>query len=110
MRESQLDLNLEAAENARDAGFRRLSIANLRWIAAALERLRAFAQAQGEFRMEQFRAWYIEAGHEMPPKPHAWGALTNIAAERRIIAFTGRYEPAQSKRTHAHPVKVWRAP
>lgn len=40
---------------------------------------------------------------------HAWGALTQIAARRRLIVFTGGYENARSKRTHAHPVKVWRA-
>lgn len=74
------------------------------WINAALFALRHFA-LRGEFRMEEFRSWYGYPPHNAA----VWGALTNRACKDGLIEWTGRYEPSTSPRTHAHPVKVWRA-
>lgn len=74
------------------------------WIAHALFALRHFSR-RGEFKTEDFRAWYKQEPHNH----HVWGALTNQACKDGIIAWTGRYEPSTSPKTHGHPVKVWRA-
>jgi hypothetical protein len=80
------------------------------WFAAALEALRRFAAmpSWSEFKMEAFRAWYVTTGGVPPHDHHVWGAFTNRACKAGIIAFTGRYAPSISPRTHGHPVKVWR--
>lgn len=75
------------------------------WITAALFALRHFAIARGEFKTEDFRDWYTEAPHDH----HVWGALTNRACKAGIIAWTGKFAPSESPRTHGHHVKVWRA-
>lgn len=61
------------------------------------------------FAIEDFRRWpdvhrYIDA----PAHHNAWGALTNIAIRLEIIEPIGQTRPAQSARTHAHPVRLHR--
>lgn len=106
---SQLTLDLDASVAARERGMSATAIANLRWIATTLEHLEAFARGREEFTMEEFRASCAARGLNAPASHHAWGALASAAAKRHLIRFTGRYVNARSKRTHAHPVKVWRA-
>lgn len=105
---AQLPLDLAAAEQARDKGIATTTIRNLRWIAGALTDLATFAAGRDTFAMEEYRQHRDERGLEHPATHHAWGALAQVAAKRHIIAFTGQYVPARSKRTHAHPVKLWR--
>lgn len=105
---SQLQLDLQVAEAARDRGLSTTTIANLRWIAQALEDLGAFARARGRLTLEEYRSNRAARGLPEPTSHHAWGALAQVAAKRRVLVFTGEYQKARSKRTHAHPVKVWR--
>lgn len=107
---SQLTLDLEAGEAARDRGLTRTTFANLRWIVEAMDDLEAYAKTQQTFTLEEYRAHRAAAGLREPESHHAWGALAQAAAKRRVIVFTGQYVNARSKRTHAHPVKVWRKP
>jgi hypothetical protein len=74
------------------------------WINAALFAIRHFAM-RGEFRMEQFRAWY----GQQPHSHHVWGALTNRACKDGLIVWTGQFAPSTSPKTHGHHVKTWRA-
>ena len=61
------------------------------------------------FTFENFRHHYLRAGHEPPSHHNAWGALASRAAREGLIEWTGEYVPAVSRRTHGHPVKVWRS-
>lgn len=84
------------------------------WLEATLRNLEQFckerkAANQPEFRFEEFRQVLEQAGADLPHSHKAWGAVPRVAADRKIIAPTSRYEAAQSRRTHAHPVRVWRA-
>ncbi len=85
-----------------------------KWAEITIERLKAFCKVRKEcgfplFRFEEFRWVAEQAGWELPASPNAWGALPKIAAKRKIIAATSEYQPAQSARTHHHPVRVWQA-
>lgn len=82
---------------------------NSAWIADALDELRSFVRSYPEFTMEQFRHVRSLLKHPEPSSPNAWGAFTHAAAKAGVIEWTGRYTNAVSTKTHAHPVKVWRA-
>jgi hypothetical protein len=82
------------------------------WTDSTLDKLRAFCKARKDmgaptFRFEEFRAVAEHAGWPMPPDHHVWGALPRLAKRAGIILPTTKYEPAQSEKTHAHPVRVW---
>jgi len=82
------------------------------WIEQTLDRFAEFcksrkADGQPEFRFEEFRDMVIQRGWPEPASHKAWGALPRAAVKRRLIRATNRYEPAQSRATHAHPVRVW---
>lgn len=81
------------------------------WIDGAINALRAFASlpAWPTFKLEDFRAWYIEQGYQPPHDHHCWGAIGSKAARAGVITFTGKYAPTVSPKTHGHPVKVWTA-
>jgi hypothetical protein len=101
-------ISIPVGELLRDVGMMRTLAAEPdTWIDGALAALTRFAGAGRSFRMEQFRAWYLEGGYAEPHDHHVWGALTNRAAKEGVIHFTGRYEPSESARTHGHDVKVW---
>jgi hypothetical protein len=108
----QLTIDHEIGRRLAEAGMARTLAAEPdTWIDGALDALRRFAAMPGwaEFKVEDFRAWYL--GQQLPPPHdhHVWGAIGSNAARRGIIAFTGRYAPSVSPKTHGHPVKVWRA-
>lgn len=90
-------------------GMERAASKNSFWIAECVEELRGFARSYPEFTMEQFRHIRSLLKHPEPSSPNAWGALTHAAVKAKIIVWTGRYTNAVSTKTHAHPVKVWRA-
>jgi hypothetical protein len=81
------------------------------WLDTALDALRRFAAmpAWAEFKIEDFRAWYLEQKLPPPHDHHVWGGLSSRACRARLIAFTGKYAPSVSPKTHGHPVKVWRS-
>jgi len=108
-------LSLPLGRKARDAGITKSSAANATWIERCLRCLKDYwlvrESACQEFPMEFFRTWWELHYSRSPLQPtnhHAWGALTTAAVQRGIIEWTGRYTQASSKKTHAHPVKVWR--
>lgn len=80
------------------------------WILAALEGLRTFASLPGwsEFKLEDFRAWWLAEGNPEPHDHHVFGALTSKASKAGIIEWTGRFATSVSPKTHGHPVRVWR--
>lgn len=80
------------------------------WMADALAMLQAYLAryVADEFRIEQFRAYATANGLPAPRSHHAWGALPRNAVRAGLIAWTGRFEAAQSARTHGHPVRVYR--
>lgn len=108
-------LSLPLAREARDMGLARTASANTEWLAHCLKCLEQWLarpdKASEEFPMEFFRSWWElhYLGFRLQPtNHHAWGALARAAREAGLIEWTGRYTQAWSKKTHAHPVKVWR--
>lgn len=82
------------------------------WVDKAVLLLGEFLRTcgEGQFRFEEFRAWATaDERLNQPASQNAWGALPRIAAGQGLIEWTGEYQQAKSPRTHAHPVKVWRA-
>ena len=83
------------------------------WKIHALYELRLFCierkrHGYPEFAFEEFRQ--VCADQNMLPRhPNAWGALASAAAKEGIIEDTGKYRRAVSRKTHSHPVKVWRS-
>ncbi len=61
-----------------------------------------------EFVFEEFRYFCWKTGVNQPSCPNVWGALSSRAASLGLIRKTGKMIPACSRRTHAHPVNVWR--
>lgn len=82
------------------------------WQERALTLLAEFcrsSEAKPSFRFEQFRAFAWASGLPNPPSSNAWGAIATAASKRGLICKTGTYQPAQSSKTHGHPVMLWRA-
>jgi hypothetical protein len=53
--------------------------------------------------IEQFRA-----DTKLQPESHkAWGAIVKAFVREGIIRPTDQYQRAGSRKTHAHPVRVW---
>jgi len=103
-------LSLPLGRKARDAGLAQTASKNTEWTIANLIALHLFVARRGncEFTMEIFRGERQLRNTPAPSSPHAWGALTTAAHRSGLIEWTGRYIQASSKKTHAHPVKVWR--
>lgn len=99
-----------AQKLAQEGMARTLAVEPDGWIDNALEALERFARQPvwAEFKMEDFRAWYLDQQLPPPHDHHVWGAIGNTAARRGLITFTGKYSPSVSPKTHGHPVKVWR--
>jgi hypothetical protein len=115
----QMQLNLEEGRRRKRDGQRRaLDSSGPAWQELAMTALKLFLEARkgklSEFKFEEFRFF---CAHELvllhsinlpaPRSSAVWGSLPQIAKSRGLIRFTGRYEPAMSPDTHAHPVKVW---
>lgn len=82
-----------------------------KWLAQTMEALRRFAAFPEwrEFKIEDFRAWYLDEGLPQPHDHHCWGAITNRAIKAKVIRFTGRYAGSVSPKTRGHYVRVWTA-
>lgn len=61
---------------------------------------------RAEFRIEEFREFALASGLREPVSHHAWGCVPRWL--KGLVVATGRYESAQSARTHGHPVRVYR--
>jgi|SRR6185369_2384383 len=79
------------------------------WVAKALQQLQRFAKLPGwgEFRAEDFRAWYLAQGLPEPHDHHVWGAFMTRASKAHVVRFTGRYGPSVSPKTRGHYVRIW---
>lgn len=82
------------------------------WTDQMIANLQAFCKnrkdaGRPEFRFEEFRDAAVKAGWPMPSSHKAWGVLPKLAVKQKLIRSTDRYEPAHSRATHAHPVRVW---
>jgi hypothetical protein len=82
------------------------------WTDDMIAKLRIFCKVRKDigrpiFRAEEFRAVAESSGWPLPPSSKVWGALPKIAMKRGIIRPTGQYEPAQSPKTHGHPVRTY---
>lgn len=80
------------------------------WADAAIQAMRVFVarHAKPRFAIEDFRQWAMMGGEIDPPHHHnAWGAITSHAERLGLIRWTGKYRPARSAATHAHPVRVY---
>lgn len=107
----QLTIDHEIGRRLAEEGMARtLEAAGDGWIEGAIEALRRFCALPGwsTFKVEDFRAWYLDQQLPPPHDHHCWGAIGSKAARGGVIAFTGRYAPSVSPKTHGHPVKVWR--
>lgn len=81
------------------------------WIDGVLVAMRKFAALPEwrEFKVEDFRAWYLAEGYPEPHDHHCWGAITNRASNAKVIRFTGRYATSVSPKTRGHYVRIWTA-
>ena len=101
---SQLRLDLEAGERARDAGI--AAAGGEEWVERAVELVaREFAGL--ECLAESFRVLCTKHGVG-PRHPNGWGALTMALAKRGLITDTGRSAKSRSPRSHARRQPVWR--
>lgn len=87
-----------------------LEHAGVPWRERAIDLLRRYCRSvepREEFAFEDFRAWATACGLENPPSSNAWGSLPRIAIRDGLMRPTGRYRPAFSPMTHAHPVRLY---
>lgn len=107
---SQLALDFSAAAKARDLGIARAAEhAGESWMQQAVADFAGFVSERGEATLEQWRYDWLARGKPAPATHKAFGAVASGAARRGLVVNTGRYVKAQSERTHAHPVPLWRA-
>lgn len=94
--------DLEEARRLRDEGVRRV-------------RREQFSEAVGRvvdtmvgrtIRGEHIRAECMRRGVE-PHHPNAWGGVVQGLVKSGRLRWTGRYEQAKAKKTHAHSYKVY---
>lgn len=105
---NQTSLDFTAAKAHRDIGIQRVADANATWMDHALATLESYARLHDTLRIEQFRAWWETVGGEPPKSHHAWGALGRAGVTRGLIQRIG-YVPAESVKTHCHPVALYRS-
>jgi len=103
-RMTQLRLDLEAGERARDAAL--AAVADSDWIERAAVVVSAELAGQ-EVLAEEFRR-VCEARGIAPDHHNGWGALTMALARSGAITETGRLEKSRHPRSHARKQPVWR--
>lgn len=110
-----MTLDAAASQQAKAAGQQLSILFDGEWRAAVLVELRAWlamhrAQGHTNFTLEQFRHDAIA----QPQSHKSWGSLPSIACREGLIApmLHGDGSPvmrrAESVKTHAHPVRIWR--
>jgi hypothetical protein len=102
---TQLHLDLEAGERARDAGLRAAAGSD-GWIEQAAALVVEHFRGQ-EVLAEQFRALCLSHGIG-PESSKGWGPLSFLLSRRGLIVDTGRMEKSQDPRSHARRQPVWR--
>jgi phosphohistidine phosphatase SixA len=104
-------LPIDFARAARDDGIKRAAEhAGAEWMRRAIDDFARFLRERGEATLEQWRFDWLARGNEGPPSHKAYGAVASAAARSGKAVNTKRYVQAVSKKTHAHPVPIWRAP
>lgn len=113
MNSSVTDFMVEAMDdtaglNAKSVGQQLTLEANAAWTKRAAIELRSWldsrkAAGATHMTMEEFR----HVAQHQPESHKAWGALTTVAKNMGLIAHDG-YVRAQSVKTHAHPIGLWR--
>jgi len=88
--------------------------AGANWIDQIMECFAQFCadrknEGRPEFRFEEFRETIELRGYPLPASHKAWGAVPLRACRANLIEWTQEYVAATSAKTHAHPVKEWRA-
>lgn len=105
-------LSLRIGMSLRDTGIERAyENAGEDWRAAALLAFQEFCRRHHgqEFRIEDFRVWYLSRGGLHPHTHHCWAGLAKTAEAKGWIAATGKFVLALSPATRAHRVQVYRA-
>ena len=106
---TQLQLSLPEGRRLKREGMDLIAGHNSAWINLMLGHLVAFAWGRQEFTFELFRM-HAQLEHlPDPTSPKCWGSLSLAAQRAGIVEWTGRYIPASSVKTHAHPIRVLRA-
>jgi hypothetical protein len=102
-----MSFDLTEGRRLRDEGHDRVTQHNERWHDRAMAELLKFAGSGQLMRGEEMRALIVECvGH--PEHHNAWGALVRHACLAGIIDDTGSVSPAQSKKSHARRMPIWR--
>ena len=80
------------------------------WMTAAIVLMEKFCQQHRgmEFAFEDYRAFALSRGLQLPHVHQVWGSLAGIGQRMGLFEATGEYRPARSVRTHGHPVRVLR--
>ncbi len=104
------DLNVErtAARDGANAAAERASRAHRGWHTRALSFFVDFlATCEHSFMTEDIRQAATAAGLPEPPDCRAWGAVTQVLADKGVIRRIG-YGPQKSAGCHAAPKSIWR--
>jgi len=103
-------LNIDFSRAARDEGMARAADrAGNEWMDAAVADFAAFIRAHGPATCEAWRYDWLSRKNPSPESHKAYGAVASSAARRGLVVNTGRYVKAQSVKTHAHAVPLWRS-
>lgn len=97
-------IDLEEAIAAKKKALEKVADNSGDFVADALAAIRELPA--GRYTGEDFRIALEERGVK-PHHPNAWGALTSIAARRKIIEATTSMRAMRSKKSHARLTRVW---
>jgi hypothetical protein len=80
------------------------------WREHAIGLLANYARlAKRPFSMDEFRLAWDELGYAEPHHPNVWGAVTNVAAKRKLIVPTGEWVRSERPSAHNRHTRLWRA-
>lgn len=105
---TQLTLDLYAARKARDDGMARSKAKNADWLESALSCLEYFCEANEYLTLEAFRQWWLSHARKEPTSHHAWGSLGMTLTRTGWVEYV-KHVPAQSEKTHAHKIPMYRS-
>lgn len=96
--------DLAAARAARDAGIKNVTDHNETWMTRYL----AFVASLPKGWIGTGEDIRLSCGLEAPGHVNAWGAATNHAVRKGLLAKTGIYVPMRSERSHARGTPQYR--
>lgn len=97
---TQLEFDLEAAMQARDAGIVTVVANGGSWHHAALLVVAALPPGWTGIG-EDIRAAVVASDVGEPHSPNAWGGLTQAAMKKGLLELTGRRLPMRAVKSHA---------